>query len=255
MEHIWGDWILRGGYAHRTKNSHHINHVDIYKPGQPNSSRIKRHAGDPLGKKLRIVCGKCNNEWMSRIQEKAKPVLIPLFKGEQCMLDQAKQELIVNWAVMATMTAEFMSLDTTSVAVSQRDRDFIRTNEKAPPDWRVWIGYYDRRTWEGQWVHTTVPILEPEEIADSKVATPNTQSTSFIIGKLYVHTMSAHNPDHTMVWNWNRDWRALLRLVSLWPLEEQYIFWPINSLTDRDAEKFSVMFFRTVEVISNELGA
>jgi hypothetical protein len=115
---------------------------------------------------------------------------------------------------MATMTAENLSRDPTLIAVRQSERDYLRTNESIPPDWRVWIGFYERQKWAGQWVHTTVPILESRDAALR--TNPNTQAITFIVGKLFVHTMSCEYPEYPRDWHWKSAPRANQLLAPIW---------------------------------------
>ena len=38
--------------------------------------------GGAITKKLRVVCETCNNEWMSEIEDRVKPILAPLILGQ-----------------------------------------------------------------------------------------------------------------------------------------------------------------------------
>jgi hypothetical protein len=43
--------------------------------------------GDPRSRRLQIVCGPCNNGWMSDLQTAAKPTLVPLITGKSIKSD------------------------------------------------------------------------------------------------------------------------------------------------------------------------
>jgi hypothetical protein len=251
-EHIWGDWILRGGYLGRTMNKHSFGLSIINRPGKPSASQARIRAGDPLGVKLHVVCTRCNNGWMSRIQNSAKPYLIPLFKGERVALGEKAQRTVATWAAMATMTAENLSRDPSLIAVSQLERDHLRLAETIPPDWRVWIGCYARSKWTGQWVHTTVPILDSTDA--NRRPRPNTQASTFIIGKLYVHAMSCEFREYPRDWHWKTTPRANRLLATIWPIRHQLVCWPIDSLSDNEARTFATAFFSFVDAIGRQHG-
>ena len=101
-EHIWGDWLKH--YVKTILPKHTLNTVTVNRPGTPNVASLRIRAGDPLRSKARVVCEKCNNTWMSEIQNAAKPLLIPMFEGEIRVLGHATQEIIATWIAMATMT-------------------------------------------------------------------------------------------------------------------------------------------------------
>jgi hypothetical protein len=248
-EHIWGDWILKGGYAPRTTNKHEINLTFINLPGVPPESKKKTRAGDPLGANLHLVCPDCNSGWMSGIQNRARPHLIHMFSGKQWAIGAAAQQAISTWAIMATMTSEYLSKDTTTLAIPQTDRDFLRLNLRAPQGWRVWIGTYNRSAWVGQWVRTSAPILDVGDYPSTGMAPPNTQTTTFVIGRLYVHVMSSYFPEHTALWDWRPTPHARALLVEICPVKHMIVAWPRQAITDKDARQFSMSFFNAVSAI------
>lgn len=67
----------------------------------PRERRVKS-----LKLKARIVCKTCNNEWMSRLEQAAKPILIRMLRDEQFYLDQAAQNTLAKWAVKMSMVSE-----------------------------------------------------------------------------------------------------------------------------------------------------
>ena len=111
-------------------------------PGVPDVWSVQIRAGDPLRSKVRVVCTSCNNTWLSRIQEAAKSLLIPMFTGQTCVLGEAAQTTMATWATMAVMTAEHMMIEPSLIAVSQADREWLWKNGTPPRDWRIWIGRY-----------------------------------------------------------------------------------------------------------------
>lgn len=53
------------------------------------------------------VCGQCNREWMSQIQEKAKPILVPIIEGERKPLGIHTRQLIAVWSTMTAIMMEY----------------------------------------------------------------------------------------------------------------------------------------------------
>ena len=105
-EHIWGDWTKT--YVERASKKHAFQDIRIPKPGVHKLAENRLRAGDPLISKVRIVCAKCNSGWMSQIQERAKPFLVHLFKGQFHALNRRAQTAIAAWVAMATMTGEHL---------------------------------------------------------------------------------------------------------------------------------------------------
>jgi hypothetical protein len=116
-EHIWADWLK--DYVPRTQINHGQARTWIHEDGR--QDRVVQHrSGDPRSRKLKIVCTACNNNWMSRIQERAKPILIPLIRGDACTLDAEAQRVLSGWAALLVMIDEYTHRDWVSVSAADR---------------------------------------------------------------------------------------------------------------------------------------
>ena len=105
--------------------------------GDPASFRRKRRKASSV--KPKIVCASCNNGWMSRLQEQAKPHLIPLFRGEECVLDAHARGVIAAWLSMTTMTASWANRDFGGWAIPEAHRVALYATSKAPLTAQIWI--------------------------------------------------------------------------------------------------------------------
>ena len=79
------------------------------------------------------------------------------------------------------------------IAVSHEDRSTFRDTVAPLPGWRIWIGFYHRFRWYGHWVQACIPIHSNGDIVipnvqDRTVPLANTQWTTIVVGKLYIHT-------------------------------------------------------------------
>jgi len=254
-EHIWGKWIK--DYIRADRKKHHIHLTRIPSPKSPNITELRIRAGDPLSANVHVVCIDCNSTWMSRIQQETKPILIPLFQSKTTGLGPKAQAQLALWCTMATMTGEFIDRDPLGQGVTLAERQFFRQQSEIPPNWRIWIARYRRYKWKGEWIHLTVPILGPEDvpgIQPGDSAKPNTQTTTFVIGELYVHVMSSSgHPDLTAKWNWPAFSRLTRLLIQIWPPKESFIAWPPESLTDHDADTIPTLFSNVIDAASRSL--
>jgi hypothetical protein len=246
-EHVWGSWTKE--YVARTSNKH--NHANVYvpRPGEPDQPQVRIRAGDPMDSKVNVVCESCNTSWLSEIQNRAKPLLLPLFNGESCVLTEGEQVLVSAWIAMATMTGEHLSADKSRIAIPQSDRDWLMNRQTTPKDWRIWIGRYERKNWPTQWVKASFPILDaahlPDVVSDHD-RRPNMQTTAFTIGQLFVFAMSCQFPEITAGWDWRTTPVARTKLVTLWPVTAgTTVQWPPVGMTDAEADAFSgaVIFY------------
>ena len=254
-EHIWGKWLK--DYVRADRNKHHIHLTRIPSPNLANISELRIRAGDPIRANVRVVCEGCNNTWLSQIQESTKPILIPLIQGKKSVLGLSAQAQLAKWCTMATMTGEFLDRDPLGQGVSLAERQILCKHSDIPPNWRIWIARYRRYKWKGEWIHLSLPILDAENSADLKPgdpAPPNTQTTTFVIGELYIHVMSSTgHPDLTAKWAWPPFSRISRLLIQIWPPKESFIAWPPESLTDRDADTIPTLFANVIDAASRSL--
>ena len=217
-EHVWADWLKK--YVRKDMKEHSALFAIVH-PTHSEPHRKKR-SGDLQSRRLRVVCKDCNTGWMSRLQEKAKPHLLPLIQGEVTALDVSAQTIISSWAAMFVMVAEHFNLYT--VTTSQEQRSCLLDTGKAPAqNWKIWIGNFARVNWKGQLAHFTVPISSPlhePELMDNGLPRPNTQTMTFVVGKLLVHVAGS-------ITDIFEDWEFVRSdmLKQIWPIRRNIIGW------------------------------
>lgn len=184
-EHIYADWLK--DYIEKTES--HTFHLTTFMGGAPVRGKLYR-PGDAHSQRLRVVCSSCNNGWMSRLQEKAKPLLVPLIKDEWPVLNKDTQATIASWIVMTTMVVEFANPET--AAIPQKQRTHFMANQKTPPDWSIWIGRQDP---EGQhpayFNHFGRRLLSglPHHLTAHHI-----QMTTFTIGRFFFKSVTITPP-------------------------------------------------------------
>lgn len=249
-EHVWGKWLKQCVRQDMRKHSFVVSVIN--QPGIPAEENIYIRAGDPLGSKVRVVCERCNNTWLSSIQRRAKPHLLPLINGEPTTLGHDAQHAVAAWATMATMTAEFLLPDPMDRVVTQAERAAFMASRMPSPDWRIWIGRYRRVRWLGQWVHASIPVYDAAQVAEVEATGRpqcNMQTSTFVVGELYVHVLSGAHIDFVRDWHWTAAPKARAMLPLLWPRSEDFIAWPINAISDHEAILYSRAFFNWVDAI------
>lgn len=241
-EHIFAEWLHP--YLPKMNVVHHHSRAQMILKSVTRE-KVRRHSGEPYAGRLKVVCRTCNNEWMGTLQDDTKPFLLPLVQGKNSVLWLRQQKLIAAWATMFTMVTEFYEDEMIYVAVSQHERTWFMEHKLPPRNWRIWIGHYNRGDWAGLWVHASAPVIGHEHVperTDADIELPNSQSTSFVVGKLYVHVFSSQ----------------LSRLVRkqelpdtlmprLWPTAKTPIIWPPREpLGDAEADGIAIAFAKSV---------
>jgi hypothetical protein len=252
-EHIYGEWLK--AYVPRTHNKHEFQHIKSGSPGIHEFADKKIKAGDPVNSQVRVVCGSCNSGWMSGLQNRAIQFLTPLVRGEFSELNIAAQTAIAAWAAMATMTSEFRKPQ--KIVIPQDERTWLKQKLTPPLNWRIWIGRYNRETWGGQWVRSTLNIGSKKDIEEwltDDLRAPNVQTTTFVVGELYISVLSGPFQPLIDTWDWRTARRARARLVQIWPIKYLNIFWPPPPIPDADAESFATAFERWAADVARQKG-
>ncbi len=202
--------------------------------------KIKRRGGDIHDWQVKCVCEKrCNNGWMRTLENTAKPILLPLLKGDSVRLSPHDQEIIAAWASLKAVVAEYASSGHVTTTQAQRDKMML---EVLPPQtcWKVWIGNYDRKNWNGY--NSSHPFLfldgpENRNRLGEKVTTFNGQVSNQVVGKLFIQVM--RTPVSRLIEKWRFDERANDKLRVIWPVSPYSIVWPPPVMGDRDADYVS----------------
>ncbi|MDD1499830.1 hypothetical protein PVA19_15515 [Agrobacterium sp. CNPSo 3708] len=212
------------GSTTRTK----ANHMTV---GVPFVYRTKkRMQGHLFNKKLRVVCQSCNNGWMSQMEEDCR-FIGRMIIGLPIILDPPALEGLATWIAMRAMV--FERDDPSTAAIPRSDYRYLMEHKQPPPNWHIWIGFYDGRAWQVRFKHTAVHAATTFSVRME----PNLQSTSFGAGHLFVHAVS------TTVEGVEPRPPTISAMMKIWPPRTMPLHWPLPFATDDDmANAFGYMF-------------
>src|SRR5579862_8405719 len=91
-EDIWPQWILR-----RVKTLQPIRRQIGNAPARLTKSRRI---------KVKTVCDKCNNQWMSRLETENLAIIGSLLDNHKSVLNKSQQESLTVWAVKTAMALD-----------------------------------------------------------------------------------------------------------------------------------------------------
>jgi hypothetical protein len=242
-EHVWADWLKPYVPRTLTHTSQAVSRsaISMFSDHRIHSQGkgILTGPGDPHSKRLRIVCGTCNSGWMSQLQEQAKPLLIQLIAGNWPNLSPHDQRVLAAWATMFTMVVEFADLNTLVTPFSQRDE--FRQTRVPPKGWAVWIGRFDGFLWRGVFNHFgwRPPLVVTGAAPSPAVALTaklDSQSTAFVLGKVFFQTFSTIRTDPKIQ---ERAFADRFGLRCIWPVSDNVVVRPDHILDDITADKVS----------------
>lgn len=137
-EHVWPDWLSRTGFS---------NEPTVIESGSLNRLPAKLGPMRPLSTTVKAVCDKCNNGWMSRLEQVIKPVLTPIISGQRTLIEEPALARLALWALKTAVVAMLLSQgdDDSSPPVPSRDYvDIYNSRELFQPPMSVlaWVGMY-----------------------------------------------------------------------------------------------------------------
>jgi len=226
-EHVWSSWMhqfIRKPH----KPQKHIRRVfsTSVRTGVRRQTGAIIKPGDIISLKLKVVCGNhCNAGWMSRIENRVKPILTPLLLGLPTTLPKYSQEVLATWVAMKLMTAEFSTPD--NITTPALERSLLMGRQRPPDDiMRIWIGRYQGNAWGNvyyshgaavAWAPAgTVPIVTPE---NSKRRT--VQAQTLFMGQLFIQAVTSMVPQIKM----QTPLPFAHHLKQIWPYSRE-LSWP-----------------------------
>jgi len=208
-EHLWPKWI------HERKDF--------------GALRIQRGNAAPIvvpdpEQKVKTVCGKCNNGWMSDLESENIPLIGCMFHGLTVPLTEVQQHSVVAWAVKTTMVIESTKgRNAPNLFYEKSERVNLRVHRTIPNRTRIWIGTISGLHLGAFGTDITILANAQTRIGMGSVAT-------IVVGHFVAQVVTMHiNPDFTEkdvtdVQPKPGDWNS--RLIKIWPKEPAGVIWP-----------------------------
>ena len=144
---------------------------------------------------------------------------------------------------MFAMVAEFSLRQKELAAVTQAERTEFKRTKTALKNWKFWIAAIDHPDWIGRYVHTSMQIGSKDQISkvtNNGIPVPNTQTTTFVVNKLYFHTLSS-----TAGIDLRKQKIDPAIARRIWPSRSKAIKWPPRDfLSLSEADWLSMAYFR-----------
>lgn len=245
-EHVIADWT--SAYMGKNVADHGKLSIQIDLPGTSNEkiveSAIKKISGDPRSRSVRRVCLDCNRGWMSKQQQFAKPIAVPLILGESAKVSRAGQRTLAIWIMMTVMVSEFSDPDLGGIPA--QDRHLLRLFQHPVPNWKIFIGRYPDGMTKPYLHHESAALPLEDGSSDNSL---NTQATTYSVGHLYVHAISSKNA--SFIAGSRNGLLSMNWLRQLWPVIDDPFDWPPPlSLTEADAESLPGTLYRAGSAVN-----
>jgi hypothetical protein len=101
--------------------------------------RVRQWAQAPFEQRVKVVCGDCNNGWMSALEWQAKPFLTSMMLGRRQELRPRIQKLLAFWAVKTALVIDHLQPKSRVVPDAEYPKVYrIRSPLRSH---LVWLGY------------------------------------------------------------------------------------------------------------------
>lgn len=115
--------------------------VEIRFGGDSPYRERSRIVGGASVEKPAIVCARCNNGWMAKLERAVQPILGPMVLGQPVDLDAAALCTLATWATKTALVFELVQRDGSTTA-STADRKWFSKNRQPFMGSRIWIARY-----------------------------------------------------------------------------------------------------------------
>lgn len=192
------------------------------------SAKAQAIAGIGVGKVKAVCKDTCNNGWMKRLEDRAKPILQPMMKDTPLQLDRDAQATLATWAYK---TAIMLTVKYSKVP-STRLRTDLYEHGRPPPTSVVWLSHVDPekiRLGTGPLLSVLKSDLSVRE--EGFIARLNFANVGFVVFG------NPAPPDGMMLFIAN-----VLRdsFRPIWPIEDEQLAWPLGqSVTANEIDAFA----------------
>jgi hypothetical protein len=140
-EHAWPDWVI--ALFRNQEEATIIAERDGEEP--------REWHGINVSVKVKRFCGGCNTGWMSDLENEARPLLLPLIRGERATLDNAQRIVVATWCLKTAMVFDLTRSDK-NIAFLPSERAYLYEargkrglGSPFPPHTFIWLASYEGR--------------------------------------------------------------------------------------------------------------
>lgn len=158
-EHLWGQWLIKVSkleHGPKDKVIHSVSELGKTAPLESKLGMFDRRNGTELHLSRRLVCAKCNNEWMSGIENDAMGVLKPSFQFEKINWNDLDNKKIGLWGSLKAVLFYEALIDDTQLKGRRFRNIEIAKREllegKIPADFVIYVCNL-KQPWIWGWHH------------------------------------------------------------------------------------------------------
>ena len=219
-EHVLGKWISRL-LASLEEGFQGFGFVGQFGRFAPEQKPLRRKYGS-VHLTAQVACARCNNGWMSRLENTARRWLKPMIEGKPVDLPPEAQPTLARWAVKTAIVIQHMDLPPDSRYLRL---DWLPAGEDPPAG--VWVGlaaYVGLR----QGASSELQAYR-SDLANPGAAEIAGELFAVRIGRVVVLTFAWEGPEHRWL---EVAPAARSAIVQVWPPSRLIRTWPPTSGID-----------------------
>ena len=186
--HIWPESFGRILPSDANYHEQKIGSFESFSAAIPGPEKWERVGTGPLQKRRpRNTCHSCNTGWMSRLEQTTGPMVRPMILGEQMLLTPIEICLLASMYALISMRIELTAHGMRTIP--QSEIDFLRLRMLPSENWRIWIARHAGDDLKDYKYRYTAMQIESDPSVRFGKEFCNTQVTTLVVGKLFVHIM------------------------------------------------------------------
>jgi hypothetical protein len=226
-EHFWPEWA-----APILPNGRNLNYYDFAErydrfTGKRSITKHYRRQGPVITKRLRVVCGDCNSDWMNRQETAVRPILTPMATGGRLNLTAEAQLILARWITMKAVTAEHNII--VEVVTEQPERTALMEHGSIPDGMQIWIFRCGLGLWRSRYYREAVHLSLSARSKDTD--RKNSQTVTFGFGDVLVTMFYTRVPGINIEIDFDPRYA-----LKIWPPGGESLAWPPPPIGARAAE-------------------
>ncbi len=139
QKHVWADWLRRVILASRAEGGAKRFRAEIEREGKT----IPFQKSD-LGITVGMPCNRCNNGWMSGLENDVMAFMPDMvYRGVKVLLDADRQTVLIRWMIKTAMVYEFTGVTAEPKYFTTDEREAFKESYDLPANMWIWLGRYD----------------------------------------------------------------------------------------------------------------
>ena len=229
-EHIWPSWMKEYLPVYPNNYRQEQFYTFTNKTHLASRSPMLKRQGHTYDKTLRVVCQSCNNGWMSKVEEEAKSILLPLLKSQSFIVNSDAQIILARWMALKMMVAENSQADFR--VTPQEERNKLKSSLALPENFKVWIAKCELGGgWDAGYLRHSATLTLPSitEIPKGK----NIHSVAIGMSNLFLFAMHSTMPNILEHISFSKS-QIIFQVYPIGPT----LWWPpTRTLSTEDATK------------------